>query len=76
MLTLFESLYKVCISMFSPWIWKKINKSHAHHIYVANEIVGLSSCQTIELTLVWCIDKMYQFWNTGINIDRMMIKTI
>ena len=33
MFTLFESLCKVCISMFGPWIGKKVNeikKSHAH----------------------------------------------
>ena len=53
MLMLFESLCKMCISMFSLWIWKKINKilkSHVHHIYVAYETVGLSSCRTIELS--------------------------
>ena len=52
---LFESLCTVCSSMFRQWIWKKINeikKSHAHHIYVAYETVGLlswiSSCRTID----------------------------
>ena len=53
MFTLFESLCKVCISMFGPWIWKKVNeikKSHAHYKYVDHETVGLSSCQTIELS--------------------------
>ena len=46
---LFESLCKVCISMFSPLILQKISdflKSHAHHIYVAYETVELSSCRT------------------------------
>ena len=50
---LFESLCKVCISMFSPLILQKISdflKSHAHHIYVAYETVELSSCRTIELS--------------------------
>ena len=50
---LFESLCKVCISMFGLWILEKINeilKSHAHHIFVAYETVGLSSCRTIELS--------------------------
>ena len=57
MLMLFESLCTVCSAMFRQWIWKKINeikKSHAHHIYVAYETVGLlswiSSCWTIELS--------------------------
>ena len=55
LLTLFESLCTICISMFPPLIWKKIKKikkSHAHHKYVAYtcRTVGLSSCRTIELS--------------------------
>ena len=52
MLTLFGALCILCIPMFLPLIWKKIKenkKSHAHHIYVALETVGLSSCPTIAI---------------------------
>ena len=44
---------KCVFRLFGPWIWKKINeilKSHAYHIYVACETVGLSSFRTIELS--------------------------
>ena len=46
---MFESLGKVCISIFPQLIWKKIKeilKSHAYHIQVAYKTVKLSSCRT------------------------------